>query len=373
VVDSAIARYLETDYSRRKFSTVSTLLDSPTEDILHNRQQTLQSRVLLLAPSFSFWRGYYQISTDRVSVSVDQQDVRDSDVTTPRAILMKDTCPRDSTGKAWKKRFAEIERVGSRLIEAFSVPFPIRGVRIIPKSHGREFFDKLIGTMDNSGRPMAIPGRELGSQSVAYQLWVAADEFCNNLDSVYDQIQAATPASIWNAIRSKLPADRGAMRQKFHIDAVPIELAGGAANDVTREDMAAHQQVVQAACRRKVEEAVEEMIRGPRAELAQSLADLRDLVSRDGNVTDRSFNAVRGAIAKLRRFDFVANEDLLQQINTLAGRIERTDARTLDSVTAANNGFTDALTVVYNEVVDDLAIATDIDRFGRERRGIDLD
>ncbi len=349
-------------------------MDAPPEETFHNRQQTLQSRVLLLAPSFSFWRGYYQISTDRVSVAVDQQEVRSSDLTTPRSILMKDTCPRDSTGTAWKKRFAAIEAAGKRLIEGYSVPFPIHGVRIIPKSHGREFFDRLLGPVDNLNRPVALPGRELGNQSVAYQLRVAADEFCDNLDDIYRQIQADINPSVWNAIRNKLPTDRGEMRKKFNVDAVPIELAGGGtANDVTREDMAAHQQVVQAACRRKVEEAVEEMIRGPRAELADALAKLRDLVARDGNVTDRSFNAVRGAIEKMRRFNFVANDELLQQITALSGRIERTNARDLDSVTAANNGFTDALTAVYNEVVNDLAIADDIRRFGREGRGIELD
>lgn len=353
------------------------LEDEPlAEDIVHVRQKNLQRRVLLLAPTFGCWRGMYQLSEDRVDVKLDNQTVRSEDVTTPRAILMKDTCPVDRNGTAWKKRFRDIEKQHQKLIDEFSVPFPIHGCRIIPKAKGREFFDRLIGPTTDSGHPVGKrDGRLLlgiEKQAIAYQLAKAADEFCSELTSVFAQIATDNP-KVWAEVQDRVPATLVDMREKFYVDAVPIELAGGEFSEVTQEDLADHSAIVREACHRKVNEAIESMVREPREQLAKALASLHELISRDGRVTERSFGPVRAAIAKIRLFDFVANDELLQQINAMEARLEITKAAELDSVTAANNGFSTALQALRTEITSAEQQAADLARFGRPMRSILVD
>lgn len=348
-------------------------LDAPPEERVHNRQLSLQQRVLLLAPSFGCWRGRYVLSEDRVDVKLDNTSVQSEDVTTPCSVLMKDTCPVDSNGKAWKKRFSEVESAQKRLINAYSVPFPIHGVRIIPKSRGRSFFDALLGHVDGQRRPVFNPDLDTESQSVAFQLHTAAEEFCNTLPDVMRQIARDNPR-VWDAVSARVPTNRSDMRKKFYVDAVPVELGGsGVANEVTEDDLANHNAVVRDACRRKVEEAVEIMVQGPRQELARALADLQNLIARDGRVTNRSFNGVREAIAKIRLFDFVADDALMRQISRVEQRLDITVPTSLDNATAANNGFTAALSSLRAEITSQERAQADIERFGRETRAIDID
>jgi hypothetical protein len=350
-------------------------LEAEPHELVHARQQLLQQRVLLLAPTFGWWRGYYQLSDKRVKIKLDDKEVSGGDVTTPRSILMKDDCPKDSEGKAWKKRFLEVERKEKSLIESFSVAFSVNGVRLVPKSRARELFEKLIGPIDQNGvpQPQMQDGRPLplDQQSVAYQLRYTALEFCRNLPSIIEQIRHSNP-DVWEAVEGRVPQTYDEMLDKFYVDAVPIELAGGTGSEVTQADLADHEVVVREACRRKVEEAVEEMVSAPRQDLAEALAGLQELIARDGRVTSKSFNPVRNAIAKIRLFDFVANEDLMAQIDSLEHRLNITTASTLDRVTAASSGFAAALQAVQTEISDARRQSEDIERFGRDLRGIDL-
>lgn len=350
---------------------MSTVLEAPPDEQVHNRQQFLQQRVLLLAPSFGCWRGQYVISEDHVDVRVDNTTVREGDVTAPRSNLMKETCPLDQNGKPWKKRFSDIEGQQKRLIATYSVQFPITGVRIIPKARGREFFARLLGPVDSDGTPIGEPGVPLSEQSIAYQLRVAANEFCDSLDDIYNQIARNNP-QVWENVKGRVPNAHD-MRRKFTVDAVPIELAGGEASQLTAEDLATHHATVRDACQRKVEEAIETMVSGPRAELAEALAGLQELINRDGRVTPKSFGPVRAAIAKMRLFDFVADDTLLAQIGQLERRLDITVPNTLDNVTAANNGFSAALRAVQAEITSSERAQADIERFGRETRAIDID
>jgi hypothetical protein len=355
---------------------MTTMLADEPVDTLHARQQALQQRVLLLSPTFGCWRGYYQISKEKIGVALEGKAVKDGDTTTPRSILLKDDCPRDSAGKAWKKRFQEIERKQKRLGELWSVPFPIHGVRIIPRSVGATYFAALLGPVNENGAPLGQRGGDgqllpLEQQSVAYQLARMADEFCSDLADIYRQIAADNP-DVWEAVYSKVPHDASEMRKKFYVDAVPIELAGGAGQDVNMDELANHNVIVRDAVHRKVEEAIESMVAGPREELAEALANLQELIARDGNVTAKSFKPVHAAIAKIRLFDFVANEDLMTQIKSLERRLNITTPTTLDHVTAANNGFSAALQSVQNEINNAASAASDIQEFGRELRGIDI-
>ena len=382
--------------------------EQDTSQLERARQQLLEERVILLAPSFGYWIGSYQLPRGKTNVEVDGNEVDTDSITTPCSKLMTNKFPVDANGTAWKTRFQKIASLQRTAIWKYSVSFPITGVRVIPKAKAREFFYEMFGHLlgdletqraqaerdgdytksrkldnaiarcreldPNAGpmTPVFDPSRD--EQSVAYQLWAAANEFVNTLDSVLQQIQEHTDPTVWDAVQAKIPRIPYQMRAKFYADVVPIELAGSSGNTLMTSDLDAHESIVRDACRRKVEEAVEAMIEGPRAQLADALTNLKDLINRNGNVTAKSFKPVRDAIAKIRAFDFVANPDLMAEIQRLEHRLNITAPKSLDSVTAANNGFTTAITAVINEVSDAERQATDLEQFGRDNlRSIDVD
>jgi hypothetical protein len=318
------------------------------------RRRALEESVILLAPSFGWYRGQYQLPKSKTDTQLDGKTVEKGSVTTPRSKLMTDTYPVDAEGTAWKKRLQKIESRQKALIEKYSVPFPIRGVRIVPKAAARHFFREL--------------------DDVKRDLQAAADEFVANLDSIIEQMKHKTPEEVYKAVEHKIPKQRDFMRAKFYIDVVPVEIAGSAdrPNVLTETDLAQHYDMVREACQRKVEEAVEAMIEKPREQLAEALAGLKDVINRSGKVTQKSFKPVYEAMKKLRAFSFVANDQLLEEINTLERRMRGTVPTTLDQITAANSGFTAALDSLMTEVEDAEQAANDLEEFGREHRAIDL-
>ena len=179
----------------------------------------------------------------------------------------------------------------------------------MPKARGQELMDKLYGLTLGRLRTREAKLREQGqnqsadavaqliedvlqlegenarpntpvydpekgeSQSIAYDLHVAAKEFAADWDNIRAQIEREN--DVWEQVKSKVPTSAGVMRHKFHLDVVPVELAGDiqGSQTLTQDDLAEHNSIVQEACRRRVEEAIEEMIASPRQQLADALAN----------------------------------------------------------------------------------------------------
>lgn len=384
------------------------------------RRQLLEQRVILVAPTLGAWQALYQLPRD-TDVQIDGKRLDTKNVTTPRVKMLTDTYPVDEDGMAWKKRIQQLDSRKSALVESMTVPYPLNGVRILPKSRGAEFFRLLFGeTLGGLKRKIdklraeaaeattdmlrdmktrqadlrqerydaelaadpdmvstdAIfdPTRE--EQSIHYELRKLANEFVAQYDtgdnSIRKQIERNNEA--YAVVAHKLPNTPQLLRSKFYLSCVPVEISSGSATTVTNQEIDEHADVVRAAVHQHVQSAIEVMISGPREELASALVNVRQLVERDGRVTTRTFNAVRTAIAKVRAFDFVANDELMSQINNLDQLIQTTVPSTLTSVSAANSGFTAALNSYIQEVESETRQAEDMERFGRTHlRGIDLD
>jgi len=368
------------------------------------QQSVLEQHVILLCPTIGWWRGQYQLPQEKTETTTSGQQLDSQDITTPRAKLMTARCPVDANGVPWQKRFQAIESRLNAVKNRYSVPFPITGVRIVPKDRGKALFDELYGltygqlreSIDNM-RDDLLPvpmtynqklqanntaksefGNDLSDttpifnpavgdeQSVAYVLERAKREFCN--DWTYIRRQIADSNKVFQHVSSKVPISGKDMAKKFYLDVVPIEIAGSQTNELSSESLRAHHDVVKEVCRRRVEAAIDEMIAEPRNQLAQALAGLQELIARDGKVTAKSFNPVRAAIEKIRMFDFVANDTLMHQIRLLEQRIDSSHPRDLSSTQAAQSGFTAAITAFMNEVTDENQRHQDALRFGRARR-----
>lgn len=386
------------------------MLDESVDHVeLNSRREALEQQVILICPTISWWKGMYVLPRNSTETTTDGAVVDKDDITTPQVKLVTDNYPNDRAGNPWKKKFRKLESRLDALKEKYSVPFPIKGVRIVPKSRGIAMMDEMYGLtlgrlrkrlerLQENGQPGEIADceRQLAeaerlegvsanpntpvfdnskpadSQSIAYELHVAAKEFCNNWDNIRAEI--ARKNKLWSQVESRVPNSAGLMLSKFSLDVVPVELAGGFNNSqrLTQSDLEEHEAIVQDACRRRVEEAIESMIAGPRQQLAEALEDLHKLISRDGRVTQRSFIPVHAAIAKIRAFDFVANSELLERMNQLEQRLNSTQPIGLDRITAANNGFAAALEGFMAEVQNAERQAADLEMFGREFRAIDL-
>jgi len=367
-------------------------------------QEFLSQNVVLLCPTISAWKGFYQLPSEKTRTFVSEEAIDSGEITTPRAKLLTDTYPVDRRGVAWKKRFQKVDAGLTRLKDQYSVRFPINGVRVVPKNKVAQFLHLLYGeTVGGLARqrdsllesaayseraqlddvnerfervkhlppstPLFDPSRE--TQSLAYELWQTATEFCDNLDDVWKQI--ADHSNVWAQVNERIPRDRKSMMSKFSLDVVRIELASDTATLGSTEDLLAQSDVVRDTCRRRVSEAIEEMISEPRNMLADALANLHELISRDGKVSEKSFGPVRNAIAKIRLFDCVADDALLEKMTELENRLDGTVAKTLTSTTAASNGFSSAIDAFRNEVLTAEARVAASARFdGRSPRALSM-
>lgn len=383
---------------------MSTNASQTQADPVQVRREALDQNVLLVAPSLGYWHGAYQLPRSKTSVTVDGESVDSDSVTTPRAKLITDKYPVDAEGMPWHRKFRAVESRLSRLKEQFSLKFPIPGVRIIPRQRSREFFDSLFGQtlgglrrrwqqLEAEGRhmdagplgariadivlkrplandltPIYDPARE--EQSLAYELSVLADEFVLTLPDILRQIAEHNP--VFQQVQHKIPVAAEQMRSKFFVTAVPVELAGGSGKMVTAASLQEHESLVREACQRHVDAAIEEMISGPRQQLAEALGGLETLIANEGRITERSFRPVREAIAKIRLFDFAANPDMLQRIAELERRLDTTIPKTLTPTAAASTGFTAAIQSFRNEINDATQSAEDFARFGTYTRDLSL-
>jgi len=367
--------------------------------MIDSTTQFLDDNVVLLCPTFSYWRGQYQLSLDGIKTTVGEIEVDFAQVTAPRAKLLTDAYPLDKEGTPWKKRFNQIESALTKLKQRYSVPFPINGVRIIPKAKVTSFLDAIYGntvaslkyrfentpdsdpfyvsTKDAYERVKhlpdmtPLPDNSKEEQSLAYQLWTTAQDFVANLDDVWDQL--SKKSVVWESVKSRVPRSGADMLSRFRIDVVPIELATRTITAGSTADLLKHKDVVQETCRRRVADAIEAMVSEPRQQLGEALANLSDLIARDGKLTSRSFQPVREAIAKIRLFDCVADEDLMLQIDAMEKRLNVTTPKLLNTANAASSGFSAAINSLYTEIDSADAKANALNKAMGRVRAIKLD
>lgn len=361
------------------------------------RHSSLEENVLLVSPTLGYWRGHYHLPADDTAVSVAGETVAADDITSPQAKLLTDAYPIDAEGCPWKKRFQRLSSRLERLKKQFSVPFPIAGVRIIPKAVAAEFLDAVLGTAlpmlrqrarsaaeegrrddavrladairtaessagSDNLRPVADPFQE--TQAIAYDLRVAADQFCEQWDDIRRQL--AEHSTVYAKVQQKLPQTAEVLRRKFFLDVTTVQLATGVSDDaVDRFSLARHSVAIREACYRRVDEAISSMIEGPRAELSQAVTSLSALIARGGRVTAASTKPVTDAIQKLKAFAFVADDALLSRIRTLEQSLESVTPAELRQESLATAVFVAAIRDIADAVVRPEAMAAAAATFGK--------
>ncbi len=340
-----------------------------------NRTQALLQRIKLVAPSFGWWHGSYQLKGAEVTLAGNKLEA--GKTTRPQLKIMEQT----PALVEYKKKFQKLNSEMAAIRDFYGEDFPaVNGVRQVPITAVGPMLHEIVGKVDAMGKPVFdadryVPRTGKQDQSLAYRLGLLADEFAAAWPELREEMIATLATDVWENVQRRVPS-ASRMREKFYIEVAMVELASGsdgdeavaefnstgaAVDDATR--------YVQASMQRQVDTAIEQLVSGPRLALAEALKQLNELISRDGNVTDRSFNAVRAAIAKLRMFDFAADHTMMDSVRQLEHRIAQTAANSLNS---NSNAFLELTNTVIASVEDAVKIDEDIARFGRARRAVAL-
>lgn len=375
------------------------LVATQTEEAVISRRAYLEQTVYLLAPTLGTWHGVYHLPREDTETKVKGASVQSSDITTPQAKLLTKTYPLDSNGKPWKARLDGIHTQLEKAKSKFSVRFSINGIRIVPKAKITQFLHELYGdsvgdlqrklanaeTMSDYGTANTIRRRlstfapntaadtpvadTRGSNSINYQLRQIRDEFVNTWEDIRRQI--ADHSSVYEQIKTKIP-DVKVIGSKFYLDVTPIELSGGGGRETDIDDFLTHQHNVQEACQRRIDEAVEEILEGPRAELTDALTDLETLISRSGQVTDRSFGAARRAIDKMKMFDFSLTPELMERVKRAERLVNNATPKSLNGDVRISGAFQKELSAVREALNQDAAVEDAYRQFGVRPRLLDL-
>lgn len=338
----------------------------------------LFQHVHIIDPDFGTWHGRYMLKDAKVALG--DLSLSAETVTTPQVKLMEQS----AWLKSYKEGFQKLQSELQQSIDVYSEPFPIRGLRMIPHAVAEDFLYETIGKVEGSapvydGRRNATRWASPGTQSIAYRLAQLADDFCDNYGRMQRELQDNLQPAVWRNVCGRIPC-REDLRKKFYLRIVRVRLAAAdedervtaAKGTLTVGDLSKYTAYIDQAARAQIDAAVAQATVGPRQAFAEALTKLNDLIQRDGNITDRSFNAVRGAIDKLRAFAFIASPELLEKARQLEARINGINTAAFDRDTAIASGFSTLLTDITNQATSDVQTAEDVTRFGRAFRALDF-
>lgn len=295
----------------------------------------LSGNVLLVAPSFHFWRGRYMLSGDQLRVNMGDEDVT-SAVTASQAKVFTANCPLDPEQVPWFKKFSKVKAAYNNTIAAYSVPFPIRAVRIVMLERADTFLEELEAR-----------GRELRELAVS---------FGNDYDAVMRQIRANLGETIWNQVAPRLPQNAEKLTALFGVDATPVQLGSGNMTSPGLQSLQQNSQLVRESLRRHVDDAISRIMVEPRQALVSALENLTKLVSDGKKVTTKSLGPVQTAVTKLRNFASVVDSRLLQQIAVMERSLNATIPSELTTESMAGSGLAAVINDTITAAQDRLAI-----------------
>lgn len=347
-----------------------------TNGTIHGSSDQASANILnhvqIIDPDVGWWSGRF-VLTD-ADTTVGGETVNKKHITKPQVKLLESS---DSL-RRYHDQFRSLSSEASAIIDYYTEVFPIRGLRMVPTAKLRDLMYELVGKIEY-GAPVYDTQRYVSrtnsdAQSVAYRFNQLADDFCTNWFSLVQDMEAGVETSIWNRVRKRIPGPDH-LRAKFflRVSRLQINLGGSADELVGALSMQSNDEYssyMRESLQRQIDEAVGQLVAGPRQALVDAINDLDNLIMRDGRVTARSFGPVRDAIDKIRMFGFIANDDLLNQIARLERVMGNTVPTSLNSDTANHNGFIELIRSTGRLAADAAARNDDMAKYGSVSRSI---
>jgi hypothetical protein len=333
----------------------------------------LQRRVVLVTANLSSWDGVFQIKNAEVAIA--GQTANEKHITRPRLKCWTATPELQEVDKAITK----ITSYRDAVLDHYGLAHPgLRGVRMVPLADMPNVLYELIGRNRNGvalfdperrGTPVS---RNTVVQSVKYRITEVQEQIRANWSRWRDDMARKLADNGWAAIADRVPVDGNKIASRFDLHVGQLAITGGRTDVLAGEDFEQYRDIIQQNARARVDDMVDAVIRGPREELSSALAELQALIARDGTVTDRSFNAMRTAFSKLQRFEFVADERLMEQMRTINTALDRVQPNQLNSDTLVSTGLSTAITEARSTLDDASHVATIQGRAVRAMRRIQL-
>lgn len=340
--------------------------DQPTSNILNHVQ--------IIDPDIGWWSGRFALKDADTTVGGETVDKKH--ITRPQVKLLEST----DQLRRFQERFRKLSGEANSIIDYYTETFPIRGLRMVPVDKLRNMMYELIGKIEygiptyDTGR--YVPRTSSDEQSVAYRFNQVADEFCQQWSELVSGMQRNIEVSLWEHVRKRLPGPDH-LRGKFflRVSRLQVNLGGTSelAGTLAMQSTDDYSTYMRESLQRQIDEAVTQLVAGPRQALVDSLNDLDSLIMRDGRVTTKSFGPVRDAIDKIRMFGFIANDDLLKEIDRLERVMGTTTPSTLDSTTAVDGGFISLIRETSRVASDTAARDDDLAKYGVVGRSIIFD
>lgn len=332
------------------------------------------NHVQIIDPDIGWWSGRFVLKDADTTVGGEVVDKKH--ITRPQVKLLEAT----SELREFQEKFRKLNSEACGIIDYYTETFPIRGLRMVPIAKLRNMMHELIGKIE-FGMPVYDSGRHVArtnsdEQSVAYRFNRLADDFCQQWPTLVEGMQNNIESSLWSYVRKRLPGPDH-LRGKFFMRVSRLQVNLGGTSDLVgalaMQSSDEYSDYMRDSLQRQIDEAVTQLVAGPRQALVDALNDLNNLIMRDGRVTTKSFGPVRDAIEKIRMFGFIANDELLNEISRLEQVMGVTTPSSLDSRTAVDSGFIDLIKQTSRTAADMTARNEDLAKYGVVGRAIMLD
>jgi len=302
----------------------------------------VMSRCLLVTMTFNRWRGLYQI--DKAQTLSDGKVIPEELSTPGKWKLIPDEL---------NKSLNALESSARSILARRSVSFKLPSVYIVPISAADKLFEDL--------------------KRIRLDLEEAADNFCSpqNYKTILQELfkKVNSDTELFKTVKGLLPS-RDKLRSKFGITCALVPI--GSLNTDFEDNASEFIKEAQAETRKFIKESIESMLSEPRKELENALLNLSSILQKRhsegsvrSSVRQASIDNVRAALQKLKDFSFIADDQLLDQMNTLDSQLAKTTPKELNSSLEISQSINATLKSIAAKAADDDAALLQFDKFSR--------
>lgn len=309
-------------------------------------EKELNKNILFVCITVHCWRGLYKIS--EADIKIGKVELDKEKITDPRWKLMP---------KYWHDRFTKIEHKIRSTVDKLSLPFPIRGIDIVPRSYALKMFqdiDKICKT----------------------EFYPAADEFAAAWPGIVNDLKLSMAPDIFNLVRHHLPDNASTIRQRFHVVKHVIPMTGDMTGfgKVTDEEANEFAVEINKYTQQFISDTTDLIVKNLHDELNNAVDNLVARIDEKGIVKEGTVDMVRRAFDKLKAFDFAASPDILKKMNNIERTINETSVSELNLDNRHGSGLIStnlikALRSIQKQYNDDVNI---VSKFGRKARAISI-
>lgn len=302
-----------------------------TEEATKKALDIIQEQCVLFIVSSHGWTGQYTAEDAETLVGGDR--VAQELLTEPRWNLIP---------AKWRTRLSSFGRTAQRIVRSYAIPFIVKGQYFVALSQSDQCLDEVQVVKDRQATAVA--------------------EFIEQYPDMVDNLRTKL-GDKFGLVAKHLP-DAGRLGSRFSLDVVPLKVS--LVEFLDARSGAGVLKEAKKAAYAKVMEVVNNMIEGPRQQLAAAVTNLRDLVVAERRYDERSLDAVRKQLERLKGFAFVADSSILEAMRGLDSQLQTISAQQVKQGGQVAKDLVEALGAVETAAATDALEGRAIKKFRRQ-------